>query len=303
MSLNEKGKDLIYQYRTISAKLKKRFMKKPNAREASEEYGKLANSLKNDDNHEYAGICFTAMAKCDQLTGDGGGEAESWANAGRQFFLAEDQLYQARNVSFEEMLEAGIHCFLLAVHVLESKGDNLLAGSFAEEAGQRLVKMKHFSQASIFFQRAIDLQHQTSDCRLSCMKELLGCLIELREYSTSLGVLSSMISDIQDKTGPYSTLRKECEETQLLLILLLKPNKRQLLPPLVSLLTRYTNRPLLDDITDKHLLLHSLVISIDERDYTSIQEVVKRLRPLLNSIQQKILHVMYEENSLHHSLN
>ena len=51
------------------------------------------------------------------MTGDGGGEAESWANAGRQFFLAEDQLYQARNVSFEEMLEAGIHCFLLAVHV------------------------------------------------------------------------------------------------------------------------------------------------------------------------------------------
>ena len=51
------------------------------------------------------------------MTGDGGGEAESWANAGRQFFLAEDQFYQARNVSFEEMLEAGIHCFLLAVHV------------------------------------------------------------------------------------------------------------------------------------------------------------------------------------------
>ena len=61
-----------------------------------------------------------------------------------------------------------------------------MAGSFAEEAGQRLVKMKHFSQASIFFQRAIDLQHQTSDCRLSCMKELLGCLIELSEFNIVL---------------------------------------------------------------------------------------------------------------------
>ena len=51
------------------------------------------------------------------MTGDSSSEAESWANAARQFLMAEDQLYQARNASYQEMIEAGIQCFLLAVHV------------------------------------------------------------------------------------------------------------------------------------------------------------------------------------------
>ena len=38
-------------------------MKKPNIREASADYGKLANALKNEENYQYAALCFTAMAK------------------------------------------------------------------------------------------------------------------------------------------------------------------------------------------------------------------------------------------------
>lgn len=57
------------------------------------------------------------ICRCDQLIGDNGSEAESWANAGRQFILAEERLLNARNASYHDMLEAGIHCFLLAVHV------------------------------------------------------------------------------------------------------------------------------------------------------------------------------------------
>ena len=38
-------------------------MKKPNIREASEDYSKLANALKNEENYQYAALCFSAMAK------------------------------------------------------------------------------------------------------------------------------------------------------------------------------------------------------------------------------------------------
>ena len=41
----------------------RRFMKKPNIREASDNYSKLANALKNEENHQYAALCFSAMAK------------------------------------------------------------------------------------------------------------------------------------------------------------------------------------------------------------------------------------------------
>ena len=38
-------------------------MKKPNIREASDNYSKLSNALKNEENHQYAALCFSAMAK------------------------------------------------------------------------------------------------------------------------------------------------------------------------------------------------------------------------------------------------
>ena len=55
--------------------------------------------------------------RCDQLIGDNGSEAESWANAGRQFILAEERLQDSKNASYTDMLEAGVQCFLLAIHV------------------------------------------------------------------------------------------------------------------------------------------------------------------------------------------
>jgi hypothetical protein len=118
--MDPRGQELFAQYRAISAKLKKRFMKKPNVKEASEDYGKLANRLKNEDNPHYSAMCFQAMAKCDRLMGDSSGEAEAWANAGRQFFTAEELLFSAHHASYRESLDAGVHCFIMAVDVRTS---------------------------------------------------------------------------------------------------------------------------------------------------------------------------------------
>ena len=37
--------------------------------------------------------------------------------SGRQFFTVEEMLFSAHHASYEESLEAGIHCFLMAIHV------------------------------------------------------------------------------------------------------------------------------------------------------------------------------------------
>ncbi len=63
--------------------------------------------------------------------------------------------------------------------VLESQGDNLLAGAFAIEAGQRLMKRNLVSQAVVFFQRAVELQLQTRECKLYTLRELTKCYIQL----------------------------------------------------------------------------------------------------------------------------
>ena len=71
--------------------------------------------------------------------------------------------------------------FKTFLQVLESQGDNLLAGSFAMEAGQRLMKRGVVSQAISFFQRAIELQHQTKECKLDTLKELTKSYVYLSE--------------------------------------------------------------------------------------------------------------------------
>ena len=38
-------------------------------------------------------------------------------HAGRQFFTVEEMLFSAHHASYEECLEAGIHCFLMAIDV------------------------------------------------------------------------------------------------------------------------------------------------------------------------------------------
>jgi tetratricopeptide (TPR) repeat protein len=183
----------------------------------------IANKLKNNENNEYAALCFTAMAKCDQLTGDSGSEAESWANAGRQFLLAEEKLLAAGNVSYQEMMEAGIHSFLLATHVLENQGDNLLAASFSLEAGQHLMKCGRYSQAAVFFQKAVSLQSQTLYWRLDTLRLLFTCRLKQRDYSCALSILSQIVAECDSKDGPsYQWILDECHISQLLLLIFLK---------------------------------------------------------------------------------
>lgn len=50
------------------------------------------------------------------------------------------------------------------------------------EAGQRLLKRNVVSQAVTFFQRAVELQHQTRECRLETLNELVKCYIYLSEF-------------------------------------------------------------------------------------------------------------------------
>ena len=37
--------------------------------------------------------------------------------AGRQFFIVEEMLFSAHHASYKECLDAGIHCFLMAIDV------------------------------------------------------------------------------------------------------------------------------------------------------------------------------------------
>ncbi|GIY65729.1 factor VIII intron 22 protein [Caerostris darwini] len=62
--------DFLTQYKAISAKLKKRFLRKPNISEASAQFGMLAKELENQECPHYSAFCCLAVARCEHTIGN-----------------------------------------------------------------------------------------------------------------------------------------------------------------------------------------------------------------------------------------
>ena len=55
--------DYNASFKSISLKLKKRFLRKPNVLDAIEEYTTLSKQLENEECHSLAGYCMQQVAK------------------------------------------------------------------------------------------------------------------------------------------------------------------------------------------------------------------------------------------------
>ena len=57
------GQEYLTEYRNISNKLKKRFLRRPNVSEASEQFRGLAKRLEDNEEPQYAAYCHLATGK------------------------------------------------------------------------------------------------------------------------------------------------------------------------------------------------------------------------------------------------
>lgn len=290
-------------YRAISSKIKKRLLKKPNYREASEEYSKMANALKNEENPQYASLCFSAMAKCDQMMDDVPGEAEAWANAGRQFFQAEEILFLSRSASYEESLEAAIQCFSLAIQAQHKKGNSVMAAMFCLELGHWLKKLQKYHEAVGYFQKAADFQSEVTECQLHTLFEIASCKLLLREYDSALSILSRIVRETDGKGGALSSLHRRCEVTMVLLLLSLQFPRKYMKPDHTQLLDKYTRDlsitgAIREDVESNLLiLLQSLIVAVEEKDHKLISDIQPQLWSLLDPVQQSVLYLLTETHS------
>ena len=65
------GQEFLTEYRAISNKLKKRFLRRPNVSEASDHFRQLGKRLDDTDEPQYAAFCHLA-------TGEANNQAESF---------------------------------------------------------------------------------------------------------------------------------------------------------------------------------------------------------------------------------
>ncbi|GFO02261.1 factor viii intron 22 protein-like [Plakobranchus ocellatus] len=305
----EKDSDVLTKYRAVTNKLKKRFLKKPNVSEGSEEFASLAKTLKSQECPQYAGFCCLAQARCEHTLSNPAGEAQALTDAARSFLEAEQMDKELRVPGFQEHLTAAINCYSHAIRVHIENKQIALAASLCLEVGNVLRKMNKPGEAIVHYQRASELQSQSAlDC-LSALQKVAECKMETKDYEGALAVLTEMAYLAHERggssvtgrpIGAYCDILARCEITRVLLLLLLQPTPQRIRPEHAQTLEKYTWESC-DSLTemylgeDLYLLLQSVVMACQSQDLMSLNALQKDLWPLLNPEQNQLLHYVIQE--------
>ncbi|XP_040572748.1 40-kDa huntingtin-associated protein [Lepeophtheirus salmonis] len=304
----ERDSDFIGEYRKISNKLKKRFLRKPNLSEASAEFYKLGKRLVKDDEQEYAGLCNLAVARCEQNNDNSQGECEAYIESGRLFMKAERKVFQTGNYSFEYHLAASIDCYSKAIRLLgesPSASNSARAFGLCHEVGDFLVKLGKSDQAISFFQQAAKCRTASQYLLESvhAKEKVAKCYIDTGDYHNALNSLTE-ISRLIESYGPkhpssiYLDILRRCEITRVLLLLIIKPTPQNLSPNLTSILEKYAWDSSDDENEDSpatyapeevFLLLQSVVMASQVNDGEALIELEDDLVLHLDEDQRELL--------------
>uniref|UniRef100_A0A4W5PEK2 Coagulation factor VIII associated n=1 Tax=Hucho hucho TaxID=62062 RepID=A0A4W5PEK2_9TELE len=303
--------DFLMRYRAVSNKLKKRFLRKPNVAEASEQFGQLAKELKQQDCLQYAAFCDLAMARCEQTLFNAPGEALALTDAARLFLLSEKENRALQAPGFDEHLQAALNCYSFAIKVYIEMNQPVMAASLSLELGNALKEMNRPGEAIVHYQRAAELQTQQPVESLLSMGEMATCKILTRDYDGALAVLTEMQLMCQERglqlpgtstpVGAFLDIVAKCEISRVLLLMLLEPPPQKLLPEHAQTLERYAWESF-----DPHsqvtflpenvfLLLQSVVMACQEKDTESLKSLQPELWPLLSAELNHLLHLVVQE--------
>ncbi|TFJ96925.1 interferon gamma receptor 1 [Platysternon megacephalum] len=307
--------DFLARYRLVSAKLRKRFLRKPNVSEAAEQFGVLARELRAQESLPYAAWCQLAVARCAQSLFHGPGEAQALTEAARLFLRQERDLQQRLSLSggFAEHLQASHSCFAFAARLHLELGQPALAAGLCLELGSALRDMEQPGQAAPHFQRAAELlaAAELPLEALRCLGELASCLLLTRDYDGALAVLTQ--AQLLAQAGPsppsgaFLEVLVRCEVSRVLLLLLLQPPLPKLLPEHAQTLEKYCWEAFESGAgagqlpqagylpPGLFLLLQSTVMACQEKDLEALKVLQAELWPLLSPEQNHLLHLVLQE--------
>jgi len=300
--------DVLGQYRAITSKLKRRFLKKPNVSEASDQFGSLAKELKRQDCPQYAGFCSLAKARCENTLSNATGEVEAFTEAARLFLEAEKNCVELRCPAFEEHLTEAIHLFNQAIKTHCAQGNSALGACLCLEIGDALRHMNRPHEAMVHYQHAAELQHQNPIDAIQSMTLVASCKIETGDFDGALSVLTEMAYFAEERgamgqqqgklQGPYQEILARCEIGRVLLLMLLQPTPQRIRPQHAQILEKYSEESDLAKYPvdymnkDLYLLLQSVVMVCQSHDVEALKELEKELWSYLEPEQQHLLHLI-----------
>lgn len=302
--------DILQHYKTISNKLKKRFLKKPNVSEGSEQFGYLAKQLHYQNCPHYIGFCHLAQARCEHTLTNSVSEASALTTSARSFAAANDSLSQLHLPHFGEHLHAAINCFSHAIRVHLENRQCHLAASLNIELAQMLHTSARPVETIQHYQRAAELLLQNPLDYLLALMYIATAKILAGDYEGALARLTEMIYLLQDQlsllssasgqhVGVFADVTTSCELLRVFLLLLLQPTVQRIRPEHAQTLERYswessesTSGPLFYLHEDLFLLLQSVVLACQTGDIPALKRLEVDLSVHLSAEQSHLLHLI-----------
>ncbi|XP_034249294.1 40-kDa huntingtin-associated protein [Thrips palmi] len=294
--------DILTQYRSISNKLKKRFLRKPNVQEASEQYGSLAMQCESQQLLPYAGLCWQAVARCENELGHSNGEISALVRGGRLFLQSERKGASIGCQSAGgENVQAALCCFSRAGQRAQFQGPlgvPAAAGLALQVATALRLELDRPEAARSHYARAAELMRSSPMAYMHCLENIASDRVSDGDYDGALAVVDEMVSVAQGAPQPtvgcFRDLLHRCEVTQVLLLLLLQPTPQRLPARLAHLLERYTwgeHADGADELVSEELflLLQSLVMAIQSQDMPALRTLEADLWRHLSSEQRTLL--------------
>ncbi|XP_075291932.1 40-kDa huntingtin-associated protein-like [Opisthocomus hoazin] len=321
--------DFLSRYRLVSAKLRRRFLRKPNVAEAAEQFAALARELRAQESLPYAAWCQLAVARCAQSLFHGPAEAAALAEAARLFLRQERDLRQRLGLrgGFGEHVAAAQSCGAFAARLHLERGQPALAAGLCLELAAALRDTGRPARAAAHLQRAAELlaAARLPLEALRCLAERASCLLLGRDYAGALAALTR--AQALAGAGPggvggapggaFLDVLARCEVSRVLLLLLLQPPPAKLLPEHARTLEQYCWEapeggagpgpgagpgaggglpPAASYLPGElFLLLQSAVLACQEKDAEALQALQAELWPLLSAEQNHLLHLVLQE--------
>ncbi len=295
------------EYRGISAKLRKRFLRKPNVSEATREFAVLAQRLREDDCQNYSALCQLAIARCEHSAGNVPGETGALKEAARFFVRAEQERRSSGLPGFEQNLTSAIHCYGHAIKTHVEQRHIPLAASLSLELGIHLYRLERAHEAIEHFDRAARYFDSDANNRMQALRWLAAAQADAAAYTETLQTLDELWT-LATKAGNAQELGRDCEIATVLVLLHLQALPRQMNERQTRLMHMYTwvaepGEPLPPQgscVKDEELflLLQSFVMAVQWDEAASadrcLTDMLTSLRnPLLMSLGLDIVEKLY----------
>jgi tetratricopeptide (TPR) repeat protein len=321
-------------FKSISVKLKKRFLRKPNVSEAIEEYTLLGKQLENEECHGLSAYCLQQVAKCYHSVGNTTAESAALQTASKQYLNSEcSSSIESNILTLNEDLLSSISVYEEAIKLHSDHNEKFLAAKLCVELGDILgQKFERLFEAIPYYEKAISLlsdqaPNYASSIQVLVVQIKLACLkVFTCDYSGALNTYTDICSSIINKfvqqsnnsntntrqviayakpMGLYASFLAEADISKRLLLLYIKPTLK-MKPEHAQTIEVYswfqtlsssnsTYLPLECIDSDLFILLQSFVMACQSNDTKLLKTLQTELWPHLNQVQNYILNLITDQ--------